>query len=516
MKNKEIEVEQLSLALDFSAKPKVSLASPQRLSLAQQMQRRFGVAKHGQLSINPDDMLYVVFRKLADYIYRNGQWSTNDMLHAADQLAHYFPFTYQQGYSDSCIKGVEITPSPADIFNASVFTYNLKINVSYQGKIQRYIILTDSQKMLRRAGQVLRINTKDERKNLRFVFMSTKRLIGYARLFADIKRQYMKQPELSFPLVALNSILEDLLNARYGKIGYRYLFAKNKEGDLSASQYKAKHGQLFGYRNLRDHNSVIEFLLNYVQNLVNINLQQNYDSDIELRTRATAWQTKRNIKQSTLHLMKQSVLNRMFVGLEIDNDVNTSTFHLFEQEVQRVLPLLPTGKRKPVIRLRKLGNYKAYGLYVPKKNNIVLDFRSELQVAAFAHAGIKSFIHEYGHYLDYQYGDSQLSLQQNFAKILLDYQQAINCVHGDDYVAKKRSYFKTPTEVFARCFELYVMHLGLHSSLIKDKDFYQNDTAYQVVKPELQEQINSYFDRVFPQLKSQIRNTNISNVADRI
>ena len=56
-------------------------------------------------------------------------------------------------------------------------------------------------------------------------------------------------------------------------------------------------------------------------------------------------------------------------------------------------------------------------------------------------------------------------------------------------------YYLTPTEVFARCFEMYVTRcLGLTSSLCKQEE----DWAYPE-EEKLMQQVKGYFDRLLQQ-----------------
>lgn len=68
-------------------------------------------------------------------------------------------------------------------------------------------------------------------------------------------------------------------------------------------------------------------------------------------------------------------------------------FDRFEKESLEFIARIgkfPDGNR---FKVRKLGNHKALGLYYPEAKVLVVDVDSP-----------SSFIHEYGHLLDYKFG----------------------------------------------------------------------------------------------------------------
>lgn len=505
VKNK-LHVEQLSLSLSFGPVMK----QPKIVKQPASLQERFGIVRYGQLQFSSSEQLYAAFRKVADYVYRNGEWNDNDLLDSAFEVAKFTGFPYNAKSISKGIISTTYSMDRLDILRNRDIAKVIQVSVKLPDEYHRFIYVTDDKRLLRRSGQILRVNTKDDRRFLRFIFQSRKRLLGYGKLIKDIESIYKnKASELTFEFSALREVLEELIDSTYSQQDYAYLFQTYREGKLSKEEFLAKHDTLDGWNALRQHNAVINFLVNYLRSVSNLAQQARYDTDIEERTRAAAWETKKNINVSTQKLMADSVLNHLFAGLEIDNEVIPENFRLFENEIKRVLPLLPVGSSKPVIRLRKLGNYHAYGMYVPRWNNIVLDFRDERQIAAFSHAGIKSFIHEYGHYLDHQYGKQQLSLKRSFADILALYQQRIDQVDKEK-LKNSPSYYKTPTEVFARLFELYVASLGLQTKLLKSPADYQQAIEYSVVDRNLMIEVINYFEHIFPLLRSSIKGAVLS------
>lgn len=231
---------------------------------------------------------------------------------------------------------------------------------------------------------------------------------------------------------------------------------------------------------------------------------QRYEDAITRKTRARAWQTKKHIKYDTSLLMHHSSLLGAFAKLELDNDVDYHAFHEFEHEVNRVLKVLPSGQNKPVLRLRRLGNYHAMGMYVPIVNNIVIDFRGPEDSEIFMPtAGFHSFIHEYGHYLDYQSQNYQISLQSEFANIVNRYREHV--INGD-VTLDKIEYYCTPTEIFARCFERYMDDAGLQTDLLDKHSTYKTSPEYQAIDNQMMEDATKIFDRLFPEIRCHLEN----------
>ena len=283
--------------------------------------------------------------------------------------------------------------------------------------------------------------------------------------------------------------------------------------NLDKSPYLLKEGYRTTYlypKNLekaRIHNHVIDFVENYIQNTYDIFLQREYEKDIDKQTRASAWQTKKNINKETRKIMETTTLNKYFQFIEIDNDVDLGLFSQFEKEMERMHGILPkTGDTPPELRLRKLGNHHALGLYVPQKNTIAIDFRDTND--DIGGVGLQSFVHEYGHALDYATGSGLLSMSDDFKPIVARYRENLTLNGKGSYVANKVEYYTAPTEVFARAFELYVSEAGLSSIFLKSKETYETNIEYSLFDEQMREKVRDYFDRAFPDLRAAIKESN--------
>lgn len=170
-------------------------------------------------------------------------------------------------------------------------------------------------------------------------------------------------------------------------------------------------------------------------------------------------------------------------------DFDYNEFRNVENAWEKIVDRLPQGTVSPELKFRKLGKHKATGLYHPMFNIIAVDVRYTT-----------SFIHEFGHYLDFTYqgGEEECSLQDDFADILASYQDTL------PKDISKRAYFKTPTEVFARGFELWVFETIISDSpLLKDKRAYYGDPEYLAFKNCKKELIN-YYNNLFGKITTHL------------
>jgi len=174
-----------------------------------------------------------------------------------------------------------------------------------------------------------------------------------------------------------------------------------------------------------------------------------------------------------------------FSYVELDSDTDLNKFKLVENEFLRIRRLFSMDKvEKAELRLRKLGKHRALGLYYPTLKCLCVDITSP-----------SSFMHEFGHHLDYTSSSKPLSLQYDFRNIIRGYTVRYDIQKGDDpYLSKKRSYFLTPTEIFARTFEMYLVNQGVSTSLLKDKDDMKINNGYPDMDNEFISLINSYYN----------------------
>lgn len=221
-----------------------------------------------------------------------------------------------------------------------------------------------------------------------------------------------------------------------------------------------------------------------------------------------------------LGFRKVEVDTQMYEGREFDYNL----FRKVEEDFEEICNKLPHASAQPELKLRKLGKHKATGLYAPFLNILAVDVRNT-----------ESFIHEYGHYLDYKHGGKEnYSLRDDFEHIITSYSNNFKIISKkkeDDLLthlmkASKESipsvvsleekrlsselellkqtekmfdYFTTPTEIFARGFELWVFEtITSNSSLLKNREEYSNRIEYTSFNG-IKESLFAFFATIFPE-----------------
>lgn len=221
-----------------------------------------------------------------------------------------------------------------------------------------------------------------------------------------------------------------------------------------------------------------------------------------------------------LGFRKVEVDTQMYEGREFDYNL----FRKVEEDFEEICNKLPHASAQPELKLRKLGKHKATGLYAPFLNILAVDVRNT-----------ESFIHEYGHYLDYKHGGKEnYSLRDDFEHIITSYSNNFKIISKkkeDDLLTRlmkaskdpipsvvsleeKRlsselellkqtekmfDYFTTPTEIFARGFELWVFEtITSNSSLLASKETYSNRIEYTSFNG-IKESLFAFFATIFPE-----------------
>ncbi|RBR39535.1 LPD1 domain-containing protein [Enterococcus faecalis] len=517
------------------------------------LKRKYGTTKSSPVVFTEKDTLYTCFRKLADNIYKNGTWTEEDEKRAVDTMIRNrngFPLGEKEIHwttSKGIQRNAEVIVEPLREVDRTFLGDRLDGKVGYMTLVNR--TTSDDQKTTTKKTYVLldpenKSGTKHgtfyyfaHREVNEFTYMALgnmNRAIGYDKLQRDILTEFDSNEEtLGFERTHLESFLSKLSSAEYSGKKHADRFEKDLDGELTdeflatlprdeskiggfmkEAPYVLKDGGFTRYlypENLKEDrrkNQIITFIQNYIQNTYDILLQSEYEKDIDKQTRASAWQTKKHINKETLEMMNTTSLTNYFGYVEIDNEVDLTLFKQFEAEMERVHAILPkTGEKAPDLRLRKLGNHNALGLYVPSKHTIAVDFRDTGD--EIGGVGIQSFVHEYGHSLDYGVDDGKLlSMSEEFKPIVTRYRENIRFKAAKTYVGKKSSYYGAPTEVFARAFEIYVSEAGFRSPLLKTNDIYETSVEYALFDKDMREELTTYFDQRFPALKAAIVSLN--------
>lgn len=198
-------------------------------------------------------------------------------------------------------------------------------------------------------------------------------------------------------------------------------------------------------------------------------------------------------------LNKSTLFNKMgFRKVEIDTQkyegetFDYEEFSKVEQDFLAVLDKLPQAKAQPELKFRRLGKHKAWGIYSPALNILAVDVRHT-----------ESFIHEYGHYLDFKHGDEVYSELPTFFPIIKAYEKKLTELAEDSkyaqkLTAKRMSYYLIPTEVFARAFELWVSGtIVSDATIISSTERYNSQPEY-IAFSHIKELVFSFFNAIFP------------------
>lgn len=233
---------------------------------------------------------------------------------------------------------------------------------------------------------------------------------------------------------------------------------------------------------------LVERLMVIYNRELNFVMMDEYNKGIK-KDYARAFQTKKNIPKKIMEEMKTTKLLNDFKYVELDEDVDINKFKKAEEEILRINKLLPKSKVDKELRFRKLGNYRAAGLYYPTFKCIVIDLRE-----------IWSYVHEYGHYLDYTYRGEPLSLDEDFLPIIMKYREnyyKLNKKYGL-HGAEKSEYFNMPTEIFARGFEIYQFN-KLNTYLIPKEEYFKKNIEYMAYLEDrdLMEMVEDYYLKMF-------------------
>ena len=261
----------------------------------------------------------------------------------------------------------------------------------------------------------------------------------------------------------------------------------------------------------------------------NFVLNQKYSR----QSSATIATVQSDKKYQDSELNKSTIFNQLgFRKVEVDTqkyegkEFDYNLFRKVEEDFEEICNKLPHASAQPELKFRKLGKHKATGLYAPFLNILAVDVRNT-----------ESFIHEYGHYLDYKHGGKageNYSLEDNFEHIITAYSNNFKIISKkkeDELLTRlmkaskdpipsvvsleeKRlsselellkqtekmfDYFTTPTEIFARGFELWVFEtITSNSSLLKSKEEYSNRIEYASFNG-IKESLFAFFATIFPE-----------------
>lgn len=209
-------------------------------------------------------------------------------------------------------------------------------------------------------------------------------------------------------------------------------------------------------------------------------------------TAAKVFQTKKNIPAFMVKAMRESSFNKVFGFVEFDESTELDKVSEMEKCFFAVNERFFGGlaHKDYELRVRKCGRYRAAGLFFPTLNCMCVDPRNS-----------DSFCHERWHLIDHAYGN--LSLKYQFTDIANTFEVTLRRALEKEKNSPEvklllgntkynLSYYLEPTEIFARCGELYLLEKGVSNSVQTEKQAF----VYRAVREnrELMQLIINYFD----------------------
>lgn len=482
------------------------------------MREKENAKKKIKLKIDPTKEIHLQMRAIANYIYETGEWSQLDVelsvidaiRSSGDEIAkgemslYYLTDKDEEWVNKTEYKGWE---------GYRIESFSQEENRNLTTDTTYFMFNSDAKKTVSDI-RVLRSHLVSN-PNVRFFKGNFHYQLGYMVLNQDLmnyydenKQEFESHEVSKDDFVKYIDGLRNLPNKkRYEKIG------SLKDIFIYPSYVKEKDKRDFMY----------DQVVNYIQSAYDAVRQREYAKRIQQDLKAEVYETKKHIKVSTQKVMDNTPLLKHFKYVEIDNEVDLNKYQKFEKELNTLLPHLPQAESQAELRLRKLGRHKALGLFVPDFNTIVVDFRSSKDTHVVGGVGIQSFIHEYGHYLDFNFDKGNLSLSPAFQPIVKDYQKELNKEAYKEFFDMKGKdgkydldYYTIPTEVFARAFELYTHEIGLRSNLMHTDMLYRSSVPYKAFTPENRERITQYFDQQFPDYRQKIQDLVKNNEIDKV
>lgn len=455
-----------------------------------------------KLKINPKQEIHLQLRKIADFISESGEWTPLDVeLSVLDAL--------RASYQELGKGEITLTPMTDEDYERlkgsgvhnwkgyKIDSYSAEKDKMLTNDTTYFMFDSEAKKSVKDIETPMYYRKMDP--SIKFFRGNYHYQLGYMILNQDLMHFY-EENQKDFETNEVTK--EDFIH---------YLDSLRRLKDKSKWRTFGMLRNVYQYPirvNTSKRQYMYDQVVNYIQSTYDVVRQKTYERRLnDDAKRAKVYETKKNIRPEIQQTMKDTSLLEHFRYVEIDDEVDLAKFKHFEKEVTQLISYLPQTESKPELRLRKLGNHKALGLYFPGLNTIAVDFRSSKDTHVVGGAGVQSFIHEYGHYLDYNYGKDSLSLSKDFQPILKAYQEEIIKEDYQDIQTNTKyglDYYTTPTEVFARAFELYSKEIGLQTSLMHEEVAYENSSPYRAFTSENKKQIISYFDSQFPEYRERL------------
>ena len=295
------------------------------------LKKRYGITRRSSLTITDKDTPFSTFRKVAAYIYRNGDWSENDQTQAIKDYLELSGMEHKVLSVKRTSIGASKIGSAAsgkDVFEVQTQSSNNKLQT-------QYFVLDEDNKSWNHQGNRYTHRNRDGvfwyEGNLNYT-------IGYGKLLRDVYNQWLRSPYKYHDGVELDDFKEQLerfVRHDYSREKWNFSFQTELADSLSVKEmekatepvsnpygrksdqrvftqeflnahpdFKRQYGQPgtihYFYPHVQDHNHLkwlaLTFVNHYLQQTYNIVCQQKYEHNLEKEYHAKAWETKKNIR----------------------------------------------------------------------------------------------------------------------------------------------------------------------------------------------------------------------------
>ena len=292
---------------------------------------------------------------------------------------------------------------------------------------------------------------------------------------------------------------------RFMSIGYLILASELAERAISAHPEQVGEKTVFDWQNKYwDACPPVELYDEELKNLLDEELESvvSFNKHVKKRSIPAACKDK---KVQDVKMNQSTLFNQLgFKKVEVDTETykgkafDYATFSKMEKDFQCIYGKLPQPEEKVDLRFRNLKGKG--GVFYNSLNTIVIDLEY-----------FNSFIHEYGHYVDYKHSKERYSSKKEFSYIASNYKEAYikELEKEEDFLTKalykrKKDYYVDEVEVFARAFELWVSNTIMSDTpLLKTVDEYKKELPYRIFDSFL-EDVLCYFNQLFGNSDAQI------------
>lgn len=286
-------------------------------------------------------------------------------------------------------------------------------------------------------------------------------------------------------------------NVRFMSIGYLILASELAERVILAHPDQAGEKIVFDWQNKYwDACPPVELYDEELRLLLDEETTSTIDFKKHVKSRKIPIEC-RDKKVQDEKMNQSTIFNQLgFRKVEVDTETykgkkfNHKTFYQLESDFEYIYNKLPQPNVQAELRFRNLNGNS--GVYYDSFNTIVVDLEH-----------FSSFIHEYGHYVDYKHGKERYSSTKDFSHIVSNYKEAYaNKLQKEDFLTqcfykRNKDYYVSDVEIFARAFELWVSNTIISDTpLLQTKEDYKNEFCYKIFDGFIEE-VLYYFNNLF-------------------